>query len=786
MRLLACVLLWCVAWFAGPARAIDEADLLPVDEAFALRGAAPAGDSLELTWRVAPGYYLYRHRIAVKALGPEVELGALELPQGARKKDEFFGDVETYRGSVVARQALVRAPATGPVQVEVRYQGCADVGICYPPEKRVLTIVLPGDAAADAGTVSAPPSLLGSATPSAFGFDSASAQIEAGPLPEEQAFRVDALVEPGSSAANLRAAVRFTMPPGYYLYRDKTRFALASDRAGVILGTPVFPAGRSYSDPHFGNVAVYFDQVEVTIPVGGTLAGVDTLPLNVSFQGCQDGGICYPPMQRTLVLPIAAALSTSNGSLGQRAVAVEVAPGARDEPAAPDATRGAPSDAAPGAALAEDSRLAQVLRNAGRGWALLTFFGFGLLLAFTPCVLPMIPILSGIIVGAGPNLSTARAVWLSFVYVLASALVFMLAGVAAGLAGANLQAGFQQPWVLVLFAAIFVALALSMFGLYELQLPTSVQTRLAHLSNRQRPGSIGGVAIMGALSALIVGPCVAPPLAGGVLYISQTRDAVFGGLALFSLALGMGAPLLFFGATAGRLMPSAGPWMHAVKAKFGVVFLLLAIWMLERILPPPVTLLLLGAVLIGAAVALRALDPLPATSSGWVRMWKAFGVLLLLIGAAQVIGALGGARDWMRPLGSFGASVATAESHVEFRRIKSVEDLERELATASAAGQPLLLDFYADWCVSCKEMDKYTFSDAGVVAAAGAFVRIKADVTANDATDKALLQQLGLIGPPVTLLFAPDGVERRELRLIGFEKPAPFRARLERAQRAGA
>ncbi len=771
MRLAANVLLWCLAFAAGSAWAIDEKDLLPVDEAFAMIAAPSGDDAIRIEWKIAPGYYLYRHRTSVKALDAAVGLGKLELPAGQRTRDEFFGDIETYRGVLGARQIVKHAPAGTPFQIEVRYQGCADVGVCYPPERRVLTIAMPGQTPAPL-TAAQPPSLPGSNPGQAsLGFAGPGSTLEAGPLPEEQAFRVDALVEPGSTVANVRAVVRFTMPPGYYLYRDQTKFELVEPAGDISIDAPVFPPGRSYRDEHFGDVIVYFDQVEVGVPLRGSPAGVDSLPIKVLFQGCQDGGICYPPMERIVVLPIAAALALPS-PLGTANAPESPAEQPLDNAAAPPGPVAAP-------ALAEDSRLAQSLLGENRTLALLSFFVFGLLLAFTPCVLPMIPILSGIIAGAGPNLSTRRAVLLSSVYVLASAVVFMFAGIAAGLAGANLQAAFQQPWVLILFAAVFVALALSMFGMYELQLPASLQTRLANVSNRQRPGSLGGVAMMGALSALIVGPCVAPPLAGAVLYISHTRVALFGGLALFLLALGMGAPLVAFGATAGRLMPRAGLWMDAVKAAFGVVFLLLAVWMLERILPPAATLFLFGAVLIGAGVAMRALDPLPPAAGGWTRVWKAVGVLLLLLGIAQLVGALSGARDYLRPLGALGGGTAQA-AHVDFRKIRSVADLERELEAAAAADRPLMLDFYADWCIACKEMDKYTFTDAAVIAAADAFVRIKADVTANDATDKALLRHLELIGPPVTMFYA-KGVERRELRLIGFEKPGPFRARLERA-----
>ncbi len=774
------------AAFVAPATfaAIDEADLLPVEEAFALQATAPTREAIELTWEIAPGYYLYRHRLAAKPQSDVVEPGTLALPDGQRKHDEFFGDVETYRGRLSARLPI-RAPAdAATVELEVRSQGCADVGVCYPPQRQMVSIVLPAASPAAPGSVGL---ITGAQAPLTFS-ESPAALMEAGPLPEEQAFRVEALVEPGSTAADLRAAVRFSMPPGYYLYRDKTTFAIPQGLAGVALGAPVFPPGQNYRDEHFGEVIVYFGEAEIGLPVTQAPAGIAQLPIEVSFQGCQDGGICYPPMRRTLVLPVAAALA------GSAAIATGDV-----EPATPEGIAKGPSPTAaitaagapPGArtstsrpevsAQADDSRIADSLRGASRGWALLTFFGLGALLAFTPCVLPMIPILSGIIAGAGPNLSTARALVLSVVYVLSSAVVFMIAGIAAGLAGASLQTAFQNPWVLSAFALLFVALSLSMFGLFELQLPASLQARLAGLSNRQRAGSIGGVAVMGALSALIVGPCVAPPLAGAVLYISQTRDAVFGGAALFALGLGMGAPLVVFGVTAGRLMPRAGAWMDAVKAAFGVVFLLLAVWMLERIVPPPVTLLLAGIVLIGAGVAMHALDPLPAASGGWRRVAKAAGVLVLLLGIAEVAGALAGGNDWMRPLAPFaGEAGGTSSPAVEFRPVKSVEDLDRELAAAGVAGKPLLLDFYADWCVACKEMDRDTFSKSEVAAAADPFVRLKADVTANDDADRALLKRFGLIGPPATLFFAADGSEQRALRLLGFEKADAFRARLER------
>ncbi|MFS8063015.1 MAG: protein-disulfide reductase DsbD [Luteimonas sp.] len=424
--------------------------------------------------------------------------------------------------------------------------------------------------------------------------------------------------------------------------------------------------------------------------------------------------------------------------------------------------------------------MAAALAGNSRWLTLLGFFGAGLLLAFTPCVLPMIPILSGLIAGQGTRLGTRRALVLSLVYVVANALVFTVAGVVAGLVGGNLQAAFQTPWIIAAFALLFVALALSSFGLYELQLPAALRSRLGALSDHQRGGSLAGVAAMGALSALIVGPCVAPPLAAAVLYISQSHDPVFGGAALFLLAMGMGVPLLAFGAAAGRGMPTSGPWMTTAQRVFGFIFLALAAWMLSRILPAVATLALFGLLALAAAAwAFSATTPSPRT-----RLAARFaGLLLAVVGAAALLGALGGGRDPLQPLaGVFGARQSPA---LVFRTIKSSADLDRELQDAQVAGKPLLFDFYADWCVSCKEMEKYTFTDPAVHAALADVVLLKADVTANDAADQALMQRFGIIGPPATLFFR-DGAERRELRLVGYEKVAPFLERVRRSTQGSA
>jgi thiol:disulfide interchange protein DsbD len=814
----AATLVLCLAFAPAALAAVDEDDLLPVDQAFALSAKAASADRIALEWKIADGYYLYRHRIkAVAADGSKLD--AVELPHGEPHEDEFFGRVETFRGQL-AGGVPVRAADGGQVVLKVSYQGCADAGVCYPPQTRTVTVAMP---AGREGAAPVPVGATGVATGSSAaspvatpvapteaaagdgGFaalgqslgkprgtpltGNGSAPSDALPLPPEQAFGFEAIAD-GPHALRLR----FTPARGYYLYRDRTSLRLAAD--GIALEAPRWPAGVRHRDEHFGEVVVFFDQVEVPVPLRRVPAatGAQKVVLTATFQGCQDDGICYPPMTRRVAvelpaadgaairpLPPVGATEVATGEAADPGVATSVAPTGESSG---DPGQGIAAEAAPTArdlgsdGLAEDARLAAGLSGSGRWLTLLWFFLGGLGLAFTPCVLPMIPILSGLIAGAGTRLGTGRALWLSFVYVLANALVFTVAGVVAGLVGANLQAAFQVPWVIVLFALLFVALALSSFGLYELQLPAAVRARLGSVSDRQRGGSMLGVAAMGALSALIVGPCVAPPLAAAVLFISQGHDAVFGGLALFLLAMGMGLPLLAFGVAAGRGMPTSGPWMTQVQRGFGFVFLALAAWMLSRIVPGAMTLALFGALALAAAAW-----AFNGTRSDDERLrWLArfAGLLLAVVGAAELFGALAGNGNPLRPLAGVGGASAAQEAPA-FRTIKSSEDLDRELTAAQAAGKPVLFDFYADWCVSCKEMEAYTFTDPAVRSALGGFVLLKADVTANDEVDQALMHRFGIVGPPATLFFHGSADERRGLRLVGFEDAAPFVERLRRA-----
>jgi thiol:disulfide interchange protein DsbD len=416
------------------------------------------------------------------------------------------------------------------------------------------------------------------------------------------------------------------------------------------------------------------------------------------------------------------------------------------------------------------------LLKGGNFWEIvLAFLGAGMLLALTPCVLPMIPIISGIIVGEGHHLTRTRSFVLSLAYVLGMALMYAGAGVAAGLSGTLLSSALQNAWVLGAFALIFVVLALSMFGFYELQLPTALQSRLADASNRVGGGKLGGVFAMGALSAIIVGPCVAAPLAGALLYIGKTRDVVLGGSALFAMAIGMGVPLLLVGLSAGTLLPKAGAWMNAVKKSFGVMLLGMAIWVVSPLLPTAVVMLAVSVLLIVSAIYMHAMDPLPPHAHGPHRFWKGVGVICLVAGIALLVGVLSGSRDILQPLAGLRvatpASAAPAAQAAQFERVKSLAELESRL---SAANKPAMLDFYADWCVSCKEMERYTFSDPAVQARFSGMLLLQADVTANDEQDKALLKRFSLYGPPGIIFFDARGKELADVRVVGYQESGDF------------
>ena len=544
------------------------------------------------------------------------------------------------------------------------------------------------------------------------------------------------------------AEVRFEIAKGYYLYRDNFRFA--AEPSSIQLGKPELPKGKQKDDDTFGRVEVFYDEVAIRVPVERNSSGVLPLTLNVTSQGCADIGVCYPPQKQSVSLEM---------------------PDAGALPAAGPVERAPTAD--------ESGRIARLLSGASAWVVVASFFGFGLLLSLTPCVFPMIPILSGIIVGtgrAGRGVSHARGFTLSLGYVLGMAVTYAAAGVAAGFSGTLLSASLQNAWVLGGFALIFVALSLSMFGFYELQLPSFMQSRLSEEATHLKGGSLAAVTLMGALSALIVGPCVAAPLAGALLYIGQTGDAALGGAALFSMGLGMGVPLLAVGLSAGTLLPKSGAWMEAIKKAFGVVLLATALWIVSPLLPVSAQMAGWAALLIVPAIFMHAIDPLPSHANAVMRFWKGVGLLMLLTGAAMLAGALSGATDPLRPLAALGSGNASAETRaLPFERIRSLAELD---ARARAAGKPVMLDFYADWCVSCKEMERFTFSDPRVQQRLSGWLLLQADVTANSDDDKELLARFGLFGPPGILFFNNKGEELPDVRVIGYQRAEDFLATL--------
>lgn len=566
-------------------------------------------------------------------------------------------------------------------------------------------------------------------------------------LPPEVAFKFSARALDANTLE-----VRYRIADGYYMYRDKFKFT--AEPATVRLGAAQFPKGEIHNDEFFGKVETYRKEVRIRLPFTRD-AATDRLKLAVTSQGCADVGVCYVPQLQTAEIDLPAAGTASVVSSSS----AEGAPGAGD-------------------VIGEEARFEKLL-SSGSLWLIgAAFFGAGLLLTFTPCVLPMIPILSGIIVGEGRNATRTRAFTLSFAYVMGMSITYTGIGVGAALSGNLLSAALQNPWVLSAFAAVFVMLALSMFGFYELQLPAGFHARMTRASNRFKGGHLGAVVLMGVFSAAIVSPCVAAPLAGALLYISQTRDVVLGGTALFAMSMGMGVPLILVGVFEGAFLPKSGHWMRSVKHFFGVMLLAVAIYIVSPVLPAAAQMLAWAALLIGSAMVLRAIDPLPTEAGAMTRLWKGVGFLALLAGAALAIGVLAGSRDLLRPLAGLVAAGERATQGVRFTRVADLAELEAKL---QAPGKPVMLDFYADWCISCKEMEAFTFTDARVKAKMEQMQLLQADVTANSAADKALLKRFNLFGPPGIIFFDRQGREVPGLRVIGYQNADEFLISLNRA-----
>jgi thiol:disulfide interchange protein DsbD len=699
-----------------------------------------AGDAFEIDWAVDDGFYMYQSAFGFESGNTAVVLGEPELPEGKTYTDEFLGEQIIHRGNFFIRLPYtIEGERPTAVELTIHSRGCTDGGFCYMPQEWVETVAMakpaPQGAKLDFGS-------LGSAGQTEF-------------PPPEEVFFPDLFAVDGNTVE-----VGFRVKPGFYLYKHRISATSLSPNAQA--GQLDLPKGKLKFDEFFGESEVYYDEVIGRLAIARATPEAMNLELEVAYQGCADGGLCYLPQTAVLSVKLPEATTVS------------------------DLSRTAPPDQH----VSEQARLARIITESSLWVAAGVFFLAGLGLAFTPCVLPMVPILSGIIAGEGDDVSPSRGFTLAFSYVMGMAIVYTGAGVAAAAAGMQLQATFNQPWILILISLLFVALALGMFGVYDLQMPSSIQTRLAAASGRQKSGTMIGAFIMGALSALVVTACVAPALIAALTVMAQSGDMLRGGTALFAMSMGMGAPLLVVGAAQGKFLPKAGPWMVAIKGAFGFMMLGLAIWMLSRILPGVVTLALWAVLTFMAGVFMGGLTSLGPEASPAQKMGKGFGFLAMIWGVMMLFGSLTGGSNPLQPLatvsfGNVGNASVAAHDELPFQRIKTVADLDREIAAANAAGKTAMLDFYADWCVSCKEMEAFTFTDESVQAALANTVWLQADVTANDAEDKALLDRFGVFGPPTIIFFGEDGQQRQGYEVVGYMKADAFAEHVNKAFASG-
>lgn len=534
----------------------------------------------------------------------------------------------------------------------------------------------------------------------------------------------------------------WNVAPGHYLYKDRITIQAVNDNVQV--GTPEFSLpGALTEDEYFGEVAVFYEPVSVTLPVS-LPASANEAVFQVTYQGCAEAGLCYPPQTReALFFPAQASAAPSAGG---------------------NSATSPPADTETAAGLAG------FLANRSTLTIAAVFLALGLGLTFTPCVLPMVPIISTLVSSRNTQTHT-HALLLSSSYVLGMALTYALAGVVTGLLGAsfNLQTHLQSPWVLGVFAALFVAFALSMFNLYDLQLPRFLRDRLNQASHQLTGGRVVSLFAIGAISSLIVSPCVSAPLAGSLLYISTTQDAVIGGVALFALGLGMGLPLILVAVGGRRFLPASGQWMNVVKSFYGIMLLAVAIWLIERLVPDWLALTLWGLLAAITGVQLGAFD---AAKAGWERTWKGLGLVLFAYGVALLAGAMSGANNPLKPLSPFTASATVQQAPVEagqqgFLRLESPDRLRQELRQAASEGRPVMLDFYADWCISCKIMEREVFSDPQVQQALAPYKLLQIDLTDNTPAQQALLNELGLFGPPAILFYGRNGREEATSRVLG-------------------
>jgi len=774
----------------------DEEEIPPPDKAFQLSAVIDDNNIIQTEVFIYPDTYLYRDKLKVSlADGQGHFIGALSVPRGDKKFDEFFGETEVFHNQVKLSIPVISDDnSSRGYTLRYDYQGCVEDKICYPPISKYISV----DRADNTIAINAEKPELTVALRNPVSIDSAPKENNLNPLAMLQAlgdqiglsdedeipapdtaFQLSAKFEDNNNPNNSSINTSIKIYPKTYLYQDKIKIALL-DGKGHQIKQLTLPAGDLKNDEFFGEMMVYHDQVNIHIPITSNPDASNQFTLSYGYQGCVEDRICYPPITKYLKLDLAQndiSISDVQPALDEQSAAVNVS-SIVEEPSSEIRTANTE--------LSEQDQFASIIENENLLFVIGAFFLAGILLTFTPCVFPMIPILSGIIAGQGETITTRKAFTLSLVYVLAMASTYAIVGAIVGKFGAefNIQIWFQDPVILSVFSIIFVLLALSMFGFYELQMPSFIQSKVTEISNRQKGGNLVGVGIMGVLSAIIVGPCITAPLVGALIFISKSQDVLLGGLALFALGMGMGVPLMLIGTSAGKFLPKAGTWMDAVKAVFGVLLIAVAIWLMERVLPTSITMLLMAILIIISAIYMGALEPITASHSGWRRLWKGVGLIMLAYGLFYLVGVATGSKDLIQPLKGIvsvtaqGGSTTTAEQRIIFKQIKGQDGLNSALALSAGEGKLAMLDFYADWCISCKEMEKYAFTHPDVLAALSGVVTLQTDVTANDKIDQQLMSALGIYGPPAILFFDENGKEIKNRRVVGEMSGEDFAAHI--------
>lgn len=728
--LLALLLLAQLAATSASAEQLLTNDDQPLDPdaAFQMSTRVIDGNTLEASWIIAKGYYLYRNKFKFEAMAGDISLRPAVFPKGKIKQDPLFGDVETYSNQVSITLPIDRSnPEAHLARLRIGYQGCNEpIGICYNPIKKEAIFNLPtGKTSGASGTTTSGTNVIPS--------------NEADFLKPDEAFKVWPDVK---NKTSLR--VNFDIADDYYLYHDKIRFVLLIGDTKSDITSVKLPKGKIKNDPTFGQTEIYPKSFNVMVPVSAQQLASSPV-LRVHYQGCKDKGICYLPTVKKFQL----------GMDNNELVATPLG-----KPAIPSSNSGP-------VVQIKDGYLAAVFGA----------FIVGLLLSFTPCVLPMIPILSSVIVGQSDGgFTKTRGGLLAVSYVMGTALTYSVAGYVAGNTGDQLQAYFQNIWAIGIMSGLFVLLALSMFGFYELQIPSGIQTRLHMHSDRFKNGSFIGVFILGAISALIVGACVSPLLISALSIAIASKDPILGSLIMFSMAWGMGLILIAVGIGAGALIPKAGGWMDRVKHFFGVMLLGVAIYLLGTLPQVPV-LLLWGVLFMVTAMYFGALEQIPSGSGGWRYFYKGIGIVMLAWGAMALVGGALGNRDILRPIPEsllqMGAVAGSGQERVAplFNKVDTLEQIRQLMDEARRSGKPVLVDFYASWCTDCVRMEQTTFRNPEVRQAMQRFVRLKVDLEdPNNDNAKKIKKHFAIFGPPAMLFFGRNGEAQKNLNFYGYKK----------------